>query len=126
MLNRLGLNEERLRHSASYRVHRHHVGPAQVPQRSDKREFTREAFVPPSVLGGEQCADEDLVDQGVVAHPWLAGGEVAGVLGEQRGPVGILEVTDPVRHAEVTQVGDRHQTAVLELAEGRVGELPVV
>src|SRR5262245_37659917 len=50
----------------------------------------------------------------------------AGVGREQPGPVGVLEVADPVGDAEVAEVGDGRHPLRVERREGLVGERPVV
>ena len=64
----------------------------------------------------EGGADEHLVDRRVELHPRIALGERARVVGEQLGKVGVLEVADPVGHAEVAEVGDRRDVAPPQLA----------
>ena len=38
----------------------------------------------------------------------------------------VLKVADPVRHAEMAEIDDRHDAAPLEVREGQVREVPVV
>ena len=52
-------------------------------------------------------ADEHLVHRRVELHPREALGEGARVVGEQLGEVRVLEIADPVRHAEMAEVDDR-------------------
>ena len=49
----------------------------------------------------------------------------AGIIGEQAREIRILEIADPVGHAEVAQIHDRGDFAALEIGEGQVGEFPV-
>jgi hypothetical protein len=63
---------------------------------------------------------------GVEADPGEAAREGARIFGEQRRPVGVLETADPVRHAEVTQIGDGRDLQPVQLGEGLVGKFPVV
>ena len=55
----------------------------------------------------------------------IALGELAGIVREQPREVGVLEIADPVGHAEVAEVDDRRDVAPLQLGEGDVGEFPV-
>ena len=82
-------------------------------------------LVPPAVFRREDGADEHLVDRRVELHPREALGEGAGIIGEQPREIGVLEIAEPVGHAEVAQVDDRRDLAALQLGEGEVGEFPV-
>ena len=52
----------------------------------------------------------------VELHPGEAVGEGAGIGGEELREIGILEIADPVRHAEMAEVDDRRDVAPLQLA----------
>ena len=58
------------------------------------------------------------------AYRWAAAarGEGAGVGGELFREIRVLEVADPIRHAEVAQVHDGHDLEPAQLGEGLVGE----
>ena len=72
-------------------------------------------LVPPAIGGREQRADEHLVDRRVELHPRKPLGESAGVVGEELGEIGVLEIADPVRHAEMAEVDDRHDVELLQV-----------
>ena len=83
-------------------------------------------LVPPAVGGREERADEHLVDRRVELHPGKALGEGLGVVREKLGKIRVLEIADPVGHAEMAEVDDRNDVEVHQADEGDVGELPVV
>ena len=91
-----------------------------------KRAVVGHLLVPPAIFGREHRADEHLVDRRVELHPGEALGEGAGIVGEELREIGILEIADPVGHAEMAEVDDRRDVAPLQLGEGQVGELPIV
>src|SRR6185503_3339316 len=45
---------------------------------------------------------------------------------KQLGELRVLKITDPVRHAEVAQVDDGNDVALLQPGERQIRELPVV
>src|SRR5690606_41396018 len=61
---------------------------------------------PPAILRREERGDEDLVDGRPELHVRVSRGKRARVLGEVLGKVAVLEIADPVGHAEVTKIQD--------------------
>ena len=107
-------------------MHGQHVRLDHVLERGDEGPVAHQLLVPPAEGGRELGADEHLVDRGVELDPREAMREGAGILGKQLGEVRVLEVADPVGHAEVAQVDDGNDAALLQPGERQIGELPVV
>ena len=91
----------------------------------DERAVVLLLLVPPAVFGREDRADEHLVDRRVELNPREALGEGAAIVGEQPREVRVLEIADPVGHAEMAQIDDRRDVAPLQIGEGQIGEIPV-
>src|SRR5207237_8657967 len=83
-------------------------------------------LVPPSQLARKTGTNEDFIDGSEEPNPGESPRECGGVVGKKLGPLGILKITDPIRHAEVTEVNDRLDFQRLELTKGFIGERPVV
>src|SRR3954470_678045 len=94
-------------------------------ERGDEARVVLLLLVPPAVFGGEDRADEHLVDRRVELHPREALREFAGIRSEQTREVGILEIANPVGDAEVAQIDDRRDVPAFELRERYVREFPV-
>ncbi len=122
----LALDEDGVGPALQYLDHRQHVGLDDMLERGDEAAVVRHLLVPPAVFGGEDRADEHLVDRRVELHPGEALGEGAGIGGEELREIRILEIADPVRHSEMAQIDDRRDVAPLQLGEGEVGEFPVI
>ncbi len=102
------------------------VRSAHVPERGDESLLAPQLLVPQSRERAQLRADVDLVDGRVQAHPWVAPREGASPLRERLGPLGVLKVPQPVRHAEVAQVRYRLDAQPPHLREHLVREAPVV
>jgi hypothetical protein len=50
-------------------------------------------------------------------NPWKATRKCISVPNEQLGKVGILEIANPIRNAEVTQIGNRQNIASVKFAK---------
>ena len=120
VLRGLALDEDGVGADVEDRRHGQHIGLDDVFQGRDEGLITRKLLVPPAVGGRERGADEHLVDRRVELNPGKTLGEGPGIPGEELGKVGVLEVADPVGHAEVAEVDDRHDIAPVELTEGLV------
>src|SRR5215471_4963675 len=126
VLRRLALDEHGVRLDFENRTHRKNIRAAQVDERPHETAVRRHPFVPPAVLRRKERGYEDLVDRREVADPAEPVRECPRVVGEQFGPVGVLKATDPVRHAEVAEIRDRHDCLIEQRAERLVREAPVV
>ena len=126
VFGRFALHEDGVGPQVEDRPHRQDIGLHQMLQRRDIAAIRRELLVPPAVAGREGGADEHFVDRGVELHPRVAPGELAGIVGEERGKIRVLEIADPVRHTEMAEVDDGNDAEPVDLAEGFVGEGPVV
>ena len=126
VFRRLALDEDRVRPHLEDRPHGGAVRLDDVLQRRDEAAVRGQLLVPPAIGGRELRADEHLVHRRVQLHPRKALGEGAGVAAEELGEVGILEVADEVRHAEMAEIDDRRDVDLLQVAEGEVGETPVI
>ena len=93
---------------------------------SHKCLVTGKTFIPPTVLAREKSGHEDFIYRCVEAHPGKAPGERSGILGEQFGPIRILKIANPVRHAEMTEINDRCNVQFPDAAKSFVRELPIV
>ena len=126
ILRRLALNKYRVRADLQDRPHRHRVRPAQVAQGRDEPPITGRPLVPPPELPRERRRHEDLVDRRVVPHPGKTHRERPRVLGEQGGPVRVVEAADPVGHPKVAQINDRRDSHSFERPERLVRKAPVI
>lgn len=97
-----------------------------MSERGNERPMVAPSLVPPAVLGGEGSGDEDLVHWRVQFYPWIALRERLCVLGNVRGPVGILKISNPIGNSEVAQIGDWCNFEVAQPVECFVGKAPVV
>jgi hypothetical protein len=121
-----GLNEDRIGPPLQYLDHRQHVRLDDVLERGDEAPVSGQLLVPPAIFRREDRADEHLVDGRIELHPGETFGERACISREELWKIWVLEIADPVGHAEMAEVGDRHDVAALEVREGDVGELPVI
>ncbi len=94
--------------------------------RGDEGAVAGQLLVPEAVLGADPRRHVDLVDRRPVLDPRVAPGDRLGIFGEMRRQVRVLEVAEPVRHAEMQQVEDRHDAALPHALHDLVGEAPVV
>src|SRR3546814_2682459 len=90
------------------------------------RSIRRHLFVPPTIFGGKHGADEHLVDWRVKLHPGITVGEIGRVTCEQTAQILILEIANPVRHAEVTKIDNGNTVTPSHFAEGKIGELQII
>ena len=125
-LRALALDEQGVGAHLEYGLHGQDVGLHDVLQRRDEGLIAGELLVPPAVAGGEHGADVHLVDRRVELHPRKPPRERVGIAGEEVGEVAVLEVSHPVRHAEVTEIDDRRDVTALQLRHHLVGHVPVV
>jgi hypothetical protein len=116
------LDEDGIRTALQDLHHRQHVGLHDVLDRGDERQVRLQLLVPPAIFGAEGGADEHFVHRRIELDPGVALGEVRGVIRELLAEVRVLEVADPVGHAEVAQVHDRRDLAPLQLVQRQVGE----
>ncbi len=86
-------------------------------QRRDERMIILFLLVPPPVFRGEDRTDEHLVDWSEELHPGEALGKFSGIIGKQPRKIWILEITEPVRNAEVAEVDDGRDVAAFEVRE---------
>src|SRR3954469_23243538 len=101
ILRGLALDEDRVSPHLQDGGHREHVCFDDVLESRDEGLVTCELLVPPAEGGRECRADEHLVHGRVELHPGKALREGAGIPGEELGEVWVLEVADPIGHAEV-------------------------
>src|SRR5438046_9404639 len=95
-------------------------------QRTNKRAIVRLALIPPAVARRERRRDHDFIYRREQAHPRVTLRECAGVLCKELWPIWILKIANPVRHAEVAEIGDGKDFSFAQRIEGFVGETPVV
>ena len=126
VLGALGEDEDRVGAEVEDGPHAQDGGPDAVLDVGDEGGVGHHPLVPPAVAGREQGGDVDLVDRGVVLDPVVLLGEGVGVVGEAGGPVGVLEVAEPVGQAEVDQVDDGDDAQAAHLVHDGVEERPVV
>src|SRR3954452_25404759 len=122
----LTLDKNRIRAKVEDGGHREHVRLDDVLERCHEGLIARELLVPPAVSRREGGAHKHLVHVGVELHPRKALGESAGVLGKELRKIRVLEVADPVRRAEVTEIDDWDDVEALQATECLVREVPVV
>ena len=125
IFRRFRLDEDRVVPALEDFDHPHDVRLHQMLERGDERAVVLLLLVPPAVFGREDRADEHLVDRRIELHPREALRELTGIGSEQPREIRVLEIADPVGHAEMAQVDDRRDLAPLQLGEGEVGKLPV-
>ena len=126
VLRQLALDEQRVAPHLQDGEHGVHVGADHVLERGDERLVGGQPLVPPAVERAELGGDVHLVDRGVEPHPRVALREGPGEVGEVAGELRILEVAQPVRHAEVAQVDDGHDAHAPHLGHHLVRPRPVV
>src|SRR3954467_3654743 len=122
----LTLDENDVRTNIEDGGHREHIGFDDVLERGHEGLIARELLVPPAISSRKGGADEHLVHGRVELHPRKALGESAGVLGKELRKIRVLEVADPVRHAEVTEIDDWDDVEALQATEGLVRKVPVI
>ena len=108
------------------RMHSQNVCFAHVLECGYEGPVCFQPLVPPPELDGKCSRYKDFVDRGVVADQRKSPGEFARITGKQAWPVGVPEIPDPVRHAEMAQIGDRGYLLVSQCGEGLVGKIPVI
>jgi len=126
VLGGFALDKNGLRLDLQDSVHGQQVSLTEVLERGDERAIGAAALIPPAVLCRKGGGDKDLVDRRIIAHPGKALGEGAGIGGEQRRPVGILEAADPVRDAKVAEVNDGADIQGPQHRKRLVGKAPVI
>ena len=67
-------------------------------------------------------ANEHLVHRCIELEPRIPLRERRGICREQPGKVRVLEIPDPIGHAEVAEVGYRNDLSATKIVEGKIGE----
>src|SRR5579871_5933445 len=97
----LALDEHGVGTNVQNGAHGQDIGLAEMLEGVDKGGIAGEALVPPTVLRRECGGDEYLVDRSEILDPGITDRKGARVFGKKRRPFRVLEVADPVRHAEM-------------------------
>src|SRR3978361_938872 len=101
ILCRFALNKNRVRTFFQYGVHGHDVGLAKVLECVYEGAVALQPLVPPAKLRGKGRRNKNFVNWRVEANPGKTTRKSLGVIDEQFGPIRVLKISDPVRHAEV-------------------------
>src|SRR5215213_8086460 len=125
LLQRLALNNDRIRALGKDCFDSKLVCHAQVAHRCRECSLRGEAFIPVSSKSREARADEDLVDGSVVTHPWVPARESPGVTREEHRKGGILKSAQPRWDSEMAQVRKDFDAKVAQPPHRVVGERPI-
>ena len=120
------LDEDRIGAHLEDRDHRHHAGGAQMLDRCHEAALVTARLVQQPQPGRGEGGDEDRADRRIKLHPGITLGESPGIAGEETGHVRVLEVAQPVGHAQPAQIGDGHDVVLVHPLQHGIGMAPIV
>src|ERR1041385_7852178 len=95
-------------------------------ERSDERAVRSQSFIPPTELCRERRRYLDFVNRREESYPGKAFGKRSRILGKELRKIRVLKIFQPVRHAEMTEIGNRSDALIVKRVERLVGEVPIV
>src|SRR6185437_1129492 len=117
IFRRFALDEDSIRADFQNGMHRQDIRFDDVFESRDKSSVAFKLFIPPTKRCGKEGAYEHLVYWRVKLNPWKAARKRIRVPSVQLGKVGILEIANPIRNAEVTRIGNRQNIASVKFAK---------